>query len=118
MIIKCLANIDLYSPIVGFSIKDRLGQTIFADNTFITYQSDPVTVLSGQQLQAEFKFRMPLLPVGDYSVCVAIADGTQENHIQHQWYHDALMFKSNASSICHGLIGVPMKKIRLSVVSS
>jgi lipopolysaccharide transport system ATP-binding protein len=118
LIIKCQANKDLYSPIVGFFIKDRLGQTVFGDNTFITYRSDPVTVLSGELLQAEFEFRMPLLPVGDYSVCVAIADGTQEKHLQHQWFHDALVFKSNASSICQGLIGVPMKKIRLSIISS
>ena len=116
LIIKCQANTDLYSPIVGFFIKDRLGQTVFGDNTFITYQSDPVTVLSGQFLQAEFKFRMPLLPVGDYSVCAAIADGTQENHVQHHWIHDAVFFKSITSSVATGLVGIPMLDVKLKAL--
>ena len=118
LIIKCLAHTDLKRPIVGFVIKDRLGQALFGDNTFITYLSKPINVFSGQAIQAEFKFRMPLLPVGDYSVCVAIADGTQENHIQHHWFHDALVFKSHSSIICHGLLGVPMQKIELLVVEA
>ena len=32
----------LYSPIIGFFIKDRLGQTLFGDNTFLTYVDKPL----------------------------------------------------------------------------
>jgi len=116
LMIKCRVNIALKSPIVGFFIKDHLGQTLFGENTFLTYMSKPVRVLEEEALQAQFTFRMPLLPVGDYSVSVAIADGTQEEHIQHHWFHDALVFKSHASIICHGLLGLPMRKIQLSVI--
>jgi len=114
--IQSVANRDLYGPIIGFCIKDRLGQTLFAENTFNTYQSKPLSVLSGQSLQAQFEFRMPLLPVGDYSVAVAIAEGTQDEHIQHHWVHDALIFKAQSSVICHGLIGIPMKNINLKLL--
>ncbi len=116
LVIKCRVNIDLKSPIVGFFIKDHLGQTLFGENTFLTYMSRPVRVFGEEILQAKFTFRMPLLPVGDYSISVAIADGTQEDHIQHHWFHDALVFKSHASIICHGLLGLPMRKIQLSVI--
>ncbi|EPH2542324.1 ABC transporter ATP-binding protein, partial [Serratia marcescens] len=37
--VKCLKS--MYSPIVGFYIKDRLGQTLFGDNTYISYLDNP-----------------------------------------------------------------------------
>jgi len=116
LVIRCVANADLFRPIVGFLVKDRLGQTVFGDNTYITYRTTPVSVASGQMLEARFDFRMPVLPVGDYSISAAIAEGTQEEHVQHHWIHDALIFKVHASSVCHGLVGIPMKSIRIVTV--
>lgn len=113
--IRCEATQDILSPIVGFQWKDRLGQTIFADNTYLTYQYQPQSVGREQQLIVGFSFRLPLLPTGDYSIAVALADGTQDNHIQHHWLHEALICKVHASSICFGLVGVPMKKIKMAV---
>jgi lipopolysaccharide transport system ATP-binding protein len=115
LVIKCRAHTELFRPIIGFLIKDRLGQMLFGDNTYITYQSNPVSVARGQIFQAQFSFRMPLLPVGDYSIAAAVAEGTQKNHFQHHWIHDALVFKSHASVICHGLVGIPIKNIKMSV---
>ena len=116
LVVKCKAHRDLFSPIVGFFIKDRLGQTLFGDNTFITYQSKPITVVSGQAFSAQFSFNMPFLSIGDYSICAAVAEGTQYNHVQHHWLHDALVFKSHSSSVCQGLIGIPMKQIKMLVI--
>ena len=55
------------------------------------------------------------MPVGDYSVDVAVASGTQQDHVIHCWRNDALIFKSHASSVHHGLIGIPMLSIELAV---
>jgi lipopolysaccharide transport system ATP-binding protein len=104
---------DLDSPIVGFYVKDRLGQILFGDNTCLTYKDAPVFCAAGETLRAEFVFDMPLLPSGDYSITVAIANGTQEAHVQHHWIHDALAFKSQQSAVATGLIGIPMQRIRL-----
>lgn len=111
--IRCKALQSLKKPIIGFLVKDRLGQIVFADNTFLTYIGHPQSAKCGQEIEARFSFRMPLMPKGDYSICVAIADGTQEEHIQHQWMNDVLMFKIETSSVCHGLIGVPMNNIEI-----
>jgi len=111
--IRCLAEKDILRPIVGFQFKDRLGQVVFADNTFLVYERNPQAVAGGGELVARFEFRLPLLPTGDYSIGVALADGSQDDHIQHHWVHDALVIKAHASSVCFGLIGVPMKKITL-----
>ncbi|GAB2795234.1 ABC transporter ATP-binding protein [Halomonas shantousis] len=107
----------LVSPIIGFYVKDRLGQTLFGDNTFLTYRDNPVGAHPGEYLEASFTFRMPILPQGDYSISTAIADGTQDEHVQHHWLHDALFFKSHSSSMSHGLVGIPIHDICLKVSS-
>lgn len=56
---------------------------------------------------------MPVLPVGDYSVTVAVADGSQSDHVIHQWLHDAVLLKSHSTSVSTGLIGIPMHEIVL-----
>ena len=57
------------------------------------------------------------MPVGDYSINVAIAEGDQGAHVQHQWIHDALIFKSHASSVTHSLIGIPMREVAIEQVA-
>jgi lipopolysaccharide transport system ATP-binding protein len=111
--VRCLAYKDLACPIIGFQVKDRLGQTIFADNTYLIYQHNPQTVNQGGELVARFEFRWPILPTGDYSIAVAIADGSQDSHVQHHWLHEALIVRVHASSTCFGLVGIPMKNINL-----
>jgi lipopolysaccharide transport system ATP-binding protein len=116
LVVECSAITKLWNPIVGFYLKDRLGQTVFGDNTYITYMNEVFSISAGQGFSAKFRFRMPVLPNGDYSIAVAIAEGTQEDHVHHHWVHDALIIKVHSSSICHGLIGVPMKNIEMLVV--
>jgi len=113
--IRCFANKDILRPIVGFQFKDRLGQVIFADNTFITYQFNPQAIARGEELIARFDFRLPLLPTGDYSITAAIADNTQDSNIQHHWIHDSLIIRVHSSSVCFGLVGVPMRNISLGI---
>ena len=111
--IQCEAHRTLNGPIVGFYLKDRLGQNLFGDNTYLTYAEHPVHIAAGAGFEALFSFRMPILPGGDYSVAVAIAEGTQQDHIQHHWIHDAVVLKSHSSSVSTGLIGIPITQIRL-----
>ena len=109
--VVCRARQELFSPIVGFIVKDRLGQDMFGDNTYLTYRKSPLFVPQDTFFSAEFEFRMPIFPAGDYSITIAIAEGTQEEHIQHQWRHEALIFQSHSSNCATGLIGIPMRKI-------
>lgn len=113
--ISCLANEHIEKPIIGFVIKDRLGQVIFSDNTYLSYQNINLPAKKGQRLTAEFEFVMPVIPNGEYAVSPAIANGTQAEHTQLHWMHDALILKVHASSIALGLVGLPMKNISLKV---
>jgi lipopolysaccharide transport system ATP-binding protein len=110
---KALQNLE--AVILGFDFKNRLGQTIFGDNTYLTYRVDPQSVNQGDSITAHFTFRMPLIPVGDYAVTVAIATGSQDLHVQHHWIHEALILRSQASRICFGVVGVPMQNISLTI---
>ncbi|WP_186050619.1 ABC transporter ATP-binding protein [Burkholderia gladioli] len=103
------------SPIVGFFFNDALGQSLFGDNTFLTYRGEPVACSAGETLVADFSFVMPRLPLGDYSINVAIADGTQQDHIQLHWIHDALPLRVQASSVANYLLAVPMRHVGVSV---
>ncbi len=113
--VYCTALHDIFSPIVGFFIKDRLGQVLFGDNTYLTFMDAPLSVHAGQTFSAVFSFQMPILPKGDYSINVALAEGNQQDHVQHHWIHEALLFESLSSSVTTGLVGIPMEDITLQI---
>lgn len=115
--IVCRSHKELFSPIVGFFLKDRLGQPLFGDNTYLTYMTQPLSISAEIDFVATFSFSMPLLPVGDYSINVALAEGNQHEHVQHHWIHDAMTFRSVSSSITTGLIGIPMHAINLKTIN-
>lgn len=115
LVIEAAVAADLERPIFGFYVKDRLGQRLFGDNTYLTYSEQFVSVKSGEDLRARFRFRMPVLPVGAYSIDVAMATGTQDDHTQQHWIHDALDFRATESSMRTGLVGIPMLDIRIEV---
>lgn len=116
LVAQAKALTDIHNPIIGFFVKDRLGQQLFGDNTYLTYAANPRIMRGGECLISSFTFRMPVLPPGDYTVDVAIAAGSQAEHITHCWSSDVLAFKSHASSVRsgYGLVAIPMLKIELA----
>lgn len=111
--IEAAVSQSFEGPIFGFYVKDRLGQRLFGDNTFLTYYEHPIKADGGSRLRATFRFRMPILPSGDYSIDVALASGSQEDHTHQHWIHDALVFKASESTMRHGLVGIPMHSIEI-----
>ncbi|UNK51195.1 ABC transporter ATP-binding protein [Lysobacter sp. S4-A87] len=101
----------LDNVIIGFFVKDRLGQRLFGDNTYFACMHQPPGGESGQVLRATFKFRMPVLPVGSYMIDAAVATGDQQDHTQQHWIHDALEFRALDDVMCFGLVGLPMLDI-------
>jgi lipopolysaccharide transport system ATP-binding protein len=109
-------NQPLISPIVGFFLANDRGQELFGDNTFLTFADRPVHCDTSDLLCAEFSFPMPVLPAGHFSINVAVAEGTQYNHIQLHWVHEALPIRVHASRVQHALIGIPMHHLRVSAM--
>lgn len=106
---------EISKPIIGFIVRDRLGQNLFGENTYVERQlSDDSRVLR-KYCTVTFKFNMPTMPIGDYSVSAAVASGTQEEHVVHCWRHDVLVFRSTSTSVSTGLLGIPMHDIKIDI---
>lgn len=106
----------LASPIIGWYLKDRLGQALFGEHTQ-GYMTKPLLAKPGELLEARFRFRLPLLPNGDYSLAVALADGTAEENIQHHWVHDALLIRVSSEKLRYGLVGISFASVSMRLVA-
>ncbi len=115
--IDCQCHVAVHGPIVGFIVKDRLGQVLFGDNTWLSTRDTPLSIRAGHHVRARFTFTMPRLPNGDFVISAAIAEGTATEHQQHHWMHDALTFKVHTTSVYTGLVGIPMTGIHLAALN-
>jgi len=111
--VEALVKVDCSNVIIGFQLKNRLGQVLIGQNSYLSYCLNPVAAKPGDVVKGIFTFRLPILPRGSYVVDAAIADGTPENVTQLQWLHDAFSLESHASSIVDGLIGLDFDLIEL-----
>jgi len=110
------AEAAIRSPIVGIGVKNRLGQELFHENTYLSTHSreqSPLEVPPGGRFVAEFRFRLPYFPAGDYFIFAAVATGTHSEHHQQHWLHEALQFTASPNRITLGLIGLPMIDVTL-----
>ena len=106
--VKVEALQEINQPIVGFFIKNRLGQHLFGTNT-IELRPEWQHMDAGEVCEVRFKFHMPLLATSDYSVGAALAEGTQVEHVQHHWIHDALAFKAKADPHLTGFMAIDVQ---------
>lgn len=114
--VELMAEEPVERPIVGFYLKDRLGQQLFGDNTYLTTFDQPRAMQPGESLRARFGFEMPRLRSGDYFITIGIADGDKDEHVVQHWIHEALTFRSESQEWAAGLIGLPMTAISLEKV--
>ena len=115
VIITAKANEALTSPILGFVLKDKLGQVLFGENTLAFTQSSPRTILPDQKFTGEFVFRLPMLPDGQYPVTASVADGDYHNNVQHHYLHDAVIINVYSSKVRWGLVGVTFESMALEI---
>ena len=88
--LKVRVNKDIESLVMGFGIKDRLGQMIFGTNTFHTKQ-----LINNLKRGSEYVYKVCFranLGVGSYSVHFSLVE--KEDHIEKnfQWVDRALIF--------------------------
>ena len=119
--IRLVLNIDILekmkSPIIGFAFRNKRGENLFGDNSYEVYKDHPVSLEAGEMLEAVFEFEMPRLHPGEYTLHATIADGTQDEHVQQQWFHNALTIVSYYHGKTGVMVGIPMQKISLRPIS-
>lgn len=104
--IRVQTNTEVMAPIIGFLVKNNRGVEIFGENTLHDLQSGPLHFESGAQYEAVFRFGFPVLPSGDYTVSVAVADGDFYQHQQLVWRHDVLVLRVASERFRYGLFGL------------
>lgn len=92
LLMRIKALNDIEHPIVGFVLKNSYGNSILGANSFV-YEKNIKPLKKLEYSTVEFVFQFPLLKNGKYSFSVAVAEGTQNNHIQHHWVHDAYVIQ-------------------------
>lgn len=83
----------LADAIVGFIVKDRLGQGVTGANTLQQPHGRSIPLAAGSAALLHLSFRLPLLAPGDYAVTCTLGTGGQVNHVQHHWIHEALILR-------------------------
>lgn len=77
---------DIPSVIIGFVIENNKGMPMFDINNFIS-QKKVFDAKKGMIIELIFEYRLPKIMKGQYIISVALASGTQSNHIMKTWLH-------------------------------
>ena len=86
------AKREIEFPILGFNIKDILGNELVVTNT--VFEKVHLKALkAGEVSYFQWQFTFPDLHSGDYPVDLALAEGTYANHEQIHFVSDALVIK-------------------------
>jgi lipopolysaccharide transport system ATP-binding protein len=90
--------------ILGYTLKDRLGQAVAGGNTLALVGAPSLDARPGVPWLARLRFDLPRLAPGDYALACAVASGTQAQHVQHHWVHEALVLELRPQTAVGALV--------------
>jgi lipopolysaccharide transport system ATP-binding protein len=94
---------DIERPIIGYTLRDRMGIEISASNTsFIERYLPPAR--KGQIMTSDFQITFPVLSPGSYSISPAVAKGSILMHDMCDWIDNALVFTLRTQEIVYGIV--------------
>ncbi len=101
--VSALFKQDIQQPILGYTIRDRLGVEMSACNT--SYAGRPLPAArKGQIVTSDFHITLPRLAPGSYSISPAVAKGTILQHDMCDWIDNALVFILRAQNLVYGMM--------------
>jgi lipopolysaccharide transport system ATP-binding protein len=112
------ATREISQPMVGFILRDRYGQGVFGDNTYVRCRESLPLIGASERFEGVFRFQMPWLASGSYSVTAAFVEGTQDDHTHLHWIEDSLVLSVSESRAAHGIVALPASDIRIKVVNA
>jgi lipopolysaccharide transport system ATP-binding protein len=94
---------DMENPIVGVTIRDRMGMEITATNS--SYEGAQLPpVQAGQEVTVCFAWTPPPLRPGSYAVSPAVARGNVWEHTIEDWIDNAYIFDILDTGLVYGLL--------------
>lgn len=113
--IRVKFNTAIDKPIYGFSIKDRLNNIVTQTNSYVLNKS-VMYGKAGEIVNVAFEFVVPNLSIGSYTISPALASGSQDDHIQHSWVHDALVFQVASQKKFHLPGFIALDEVEFSIL--
>jgi ABC-type polysaccharide/polyol phosphate transport system ATPase subunit len=94
-------NQDTTAPIIGYTLRDRLGVDLSACNTSFAGRALRAAV-KGQVITSDFQILLPHLAAGSYSISPAVAKGDVLKHDMCDWIDNALVFNLQSDQMVYG----------------
>lgn len=107
------ATADIQEALVGFIVRDRIGQIVFGENTGSQISAD-FRIPANGTFEVAFEFEIPHIQTGKYVISAAVGQGTQNAHVHHHWRHDAAMFECVNEGRCFGVISLAVTGTKIS----
>lgn len=101
--VSAMLESDIDRPILGYTLRDRMGIEISACNTSYAGRVLP-GARKGQTLTTDFLLTLPELASGSYSISPAIARGNVLQHDMCDWIDNALVFSVRSKDLVYGML--------------
>lgn len=98
---------DMNSPIIGFTVRDRLGVEITSSNTSYTGLDLPAAQ-AGEIFTVCFRIKIPELRPGSYSISTAFARGNIWEHTIEDWIDNAYVLDLTSGDLVYGIMRWPV----------
>lgn len=96
-------NRDLANPIIGYTLRDRLGVELSACNTSYAERALPAAG-KGKIFTSDFEILLPHLAAGSFSISPAVAKGDVLKHDMCDWIDNALVFSIQSGQLIYGAL--------------
>ena len=94
-------------PIVGFTVRDRLGNELTSSNT--SYEGIHLPEAQADQIYTvAFRFRVPPLRPGSYTISPAVSRGDIWEHTVEDWIDNAYIFNLLDTGLVYGQMRWPV----------
>ena len=110
-------NESINGLLLGFTIKDKNGQKIVEENNLNFLNGLKTHIPSNSHVLSTFIFDMPALKGGEYSVDLAIAEGSGESYTHQNWYFDAIQITVIPDSDGSGIFRIRMQAYDFEITS-
>ncbi len=106
-------NEQISGLLIGFNIKDKLGQKVIEENNSTYNETSRIDVKTGSIIKVAFEYKLPFMKTGKYFMDLAVAEGTQANHMSLLWLYDAIEMEFSPSIEVYGLVSTGLKNFFL-----
>ena len=107
---------DINGLLIGFSIKDTLGKVVIEENNS-QFGPPKTTANKNDLIKVTFDYYLPAFKAGEYFFDLAVAEGTQDNHINHIWIYEAITFTSIPTEDVYGQISTKISNFKLETIN-